>query len=130
MNGYDKNINTQVLIDKVLYDESDDYFRVTRVVPAGKFFVIYGTEVPELTTRLNNVDKPIWKIDSNQIEQLIKKKHCLARQYRVAISYTYLDDGAIVPTFGPFEPMTEKVKVYCVCSYEEYNYSKIEAENA
>lgn len=125
MNGYDKNINTQVLIDTVLYDESDDYFRVTRVVPAGKYFIIYGTEVPELTTRLNNVDKPIWKIDSNQIEQLlIKKKYCLARQYRVSISYTYLDDGAIVPTFGPFEPMTEMVKVYYVCSYEEYNKSK------
>lgn len=126
----DKNINTQVLIDKILYDESDDYFRVTRVVPAGKFFIIYGTEVPELTTRLNNTDKPIWRIDPKQIEKLIKKKYCSAQQYRVSISYTYLDDGVIVPTFGPFEPMTEKVKVYCVCSYEEYNYSKIEAENA
>lgn len=126
----DKNINTQVLIDKVLYDESDDYFRVTRVVPAGKFFIIYGTEVPELTTWPNKVDKPIWKIDSKQIEQLIKKKYCSAQQYRVSISYTYLDDGAIVPTFGPFEPMAEKIKVYYVCSIEEYNESKIEAENA
>ena len=130
MNRYDKNINPQVLIDKVLYDESDDYFRVTRVVPSGKFFVIFGTELPELTAWPSNADKPIWEIDSNQIEQLIKEKYCLARQYRVAISYTYLDDGAIIPTFGPFATMTEKVKVYYVCSYEEYNESKIEAENA